>query len=181
MRQRSPADWDRIAVADGVEIAYTESGSGAPVVFVTGWTMSGEVFEHQLAGLAERYRAITFDPRSHGRSTVTLAGNSYPQQGRDLRALLDALELTGVHLVGWSYGALACHAVIEQEGLERVRSLTVLDQSPKPLSTGAKGDGRSRTWTGSSTSSWHPWWPTPRRSAPSSSPGRWIVSQALVS
>ena len=59
-------DWDRIAVADGVEIAYTESGSGAPVVFVTGWTMSGEVFEHQLAGLAERYRAITFDPRSHG-------------------------------------------------------------------------------------------------------------------
>ena len=147
-----PADWDRIAVADGVEIAYTEAGSGAPVVFVTGWTMSGEVFEHQLAGLAPRFRAITFDPRSHGRSTVTLEGNSYPQQGRDLRALLDALELTGIHLVGWSYGALACHAAIEQEGVERVRSLTVLDQSPKPLATGAGGSGRSRTWTGSSTS-----------------------------
>jgi non-heme chloroperoxidase len=133
-------EWGRIPVGDGVKIAYTERGSGPPVVFVPGWTMSGEVFEHQLAELAPRFRVITFDPRSHGRSTVTARGNSYPQQGLDLVAVLDALSLTGVHLVAWSYAALACYSAIEQEGPERLRSLTVLDQTPKPLATGAAGE-----------------------------------------
>ena len=40
-------EWRRITVADGVEIAHTERGSGPPVVFVPGWTMSGEVLVHQ--------------------------------------------------------------------------------------------------------------------------------------
>jgi non-heme chloroperoxidase len=133
-------EWGRIAVADGVEIAYTERGSGPPLVFVPGWTMSGEVFEHQLTGLASSFRVITFDPRSHGRSTVTVEGNNYPQQGRDLVAVLDALGLTGVHLVGWSYGALACYAAVEQAGADRLRSLTVIDMTPRPLGTGAGGE-----------------------------------------
>lgn len=128
-----PGEWDRITVADGVELAYVERGSGAPVVLVPGWTMSGEVFEHQLSALAPRYRVITFDPRGHGRSTATATGNSYPQQGRDLIALLDALGLAAVHLVGWSYGGLACYAAIEQAGAERARSLTVIDMTPRPL------------------------------------------------
>ena len=98
--------WQRITVDEDVEIAYTERGSGPPVVFVPGWTMSGGVFEHQLTALSSRFRAITFDPRSHGRSTMTEAGNSYLQQGRDLVAFLDALRLTQVHVVAWSYGSL---------------------------------------------------------------------------
>ena len=63
------------------------------MVFVPGSTMSGEVFERQLAELGSSYRVITFDPRSHGRSTVTAEGNSFTQQGRDLVAFLDALSL----------------------------------------------------------------------------------------
>ena len=59
-------EWGRIPVADGVEIAYTERGSGPSVVFVPGWTMSGEVFEHQLAELAPSFRVITFDPAAMG-------------------------------------------------------------------------------------------------------------------
>ncbi len=133
-------DWGRITVADGVEIAYTERGSGPPVVFVPGWTMSGEVFEHQLTELASAYRVITFDPRSHGRSTVTAEGNSYTQQGSDLIAVLDALGLTGVHLVGWSYGGLASYAAIDQAGADGFRSLTVIDETPKPLGTDASNE-----------------------------------------
>ena len=138
-----PREWGRIVVADGVEIAYAERGSGPPLVLVPGWTMSGEVFEHQLTELASSFRVITFDPRSHGRSTVTAEGNSYPQQGRDLVAVLDALGLTGVHLAGWSYGALACYAAIEQAGSERLRSVTIIDMTPRPLGTGAGGE-----WSG---------------------------------
>ena len=135
-----PEVWPRITVADGVEIAYTERGSGPPLVLVPGWTTSGEVFEHQLAELSSAFRVVTFDPRGHGRSTDTAHGNSYPQHGRDLVAVLDALGLSGVHLVGWSYGGLTCYAAIEQTGWERLRSLTVVDMTPRPLGTGAGGE-----------------------------------------
>ncbi len=132
--------WSRISAADGLEIAYTERGSGTPVVLVPGFTMSGEVFEHQLTGLGPRYRVITFDPRSHGRSTATSSGNSYPQQGRDLLALIDVLGITDVHLVGWSYGALACYAAIREAGIDGFASMTALDQTPKPLASGEEGE-----------------------------------------
>jgi len=41
----------RIVVADGVEIAYVERGSGPPLVLVPGWRMSGDVFEHRSTEL----------------------------------------------------------------------------------------------------------------------------------
>ena len=59
------------------------------------------------------------DPRSHGRSADAATGHSYPQQGRDLAAVLRALDLREADLVGWSYGALACYAYAEQFGTER--------------------------------------------------------------
>jgi non-heme chloroperoxidase len=133
--------WERIGVGDDVEIAYARRGAGRSVLFVPGWTMSGEVFEHQIAALAPGFETVTVDPRSHGRSSTTAAGNSYPQQGRDLAAVLRGLDLHEVALVGWSYGALACYAYIKQFGSERLRSLTVIDQPPKPL-----GSGSDREW-----------------------------------
>ena len=102
--------------------------------------MSGEVFEHQLVELASRYRVIALDPRSHGRSTVTPDGNSYARHGRDLVTFFEKLGLDGIHLVGWSYGALACYAAIDQSGTAGLRSLTVIDQTPRPLATGADGE-----------------------------------------
>ena len=142
------AGWERVPVEDGVELAYTQRGSGQPVVLVPGWTMSGEVFEHQLEGLGASFRVVTFDPRSQGRSSRTPTGNSYPQHGRDLVALLATLALEDVHLVGWSYGGLACYAAIAQSGTGRIRSLTVLDQPPTPLATGAEGEWAEETLDG---------------------------------
>jgi non-heme chloroperoxidase len=135
-----PPDWGRIPVEDGVELAYTEKGSGPPVVLVPGWTMSGEVFEHQFEDLARTYRVITLDPRSHGRSTATAGSNTYVRQGRDLVAFVEKLGLDGIHLVGWSYGALACYEAIDLAGSHGIRSLTVVDQTPRPLATGADGE-----------------------------------------
>jgi non-heme chloroperoxidase len=76
--------------------------------------MSGDVFEHQLDGLCSQFRVITFDPRSQGRSTHIASGNPHPQHGRDLAAIIEALDVREVNLVGWSYGALAAYAYVEQ-------------------------------------------------------------------
>ncbi len=133
-------EWEHLPLDDGVQIAYAREGTGEPLVLVPGWTVSGEVFEHQIAEFGGAFQAITFDPRCHGRSSDTTNGNSYPQQGRDLASVLNALELDEVHLVGWSYGGLACYAYADQYGIGRVRSLTIIDQPPKPLGRVAPGE-----------------------------------------
>jgi hypothetical protein len=50
--------WGRVEVAPGVEIAYTERGSGPPVVLVLASTMSARCSSTQLAGLAPSFRVI---------------------------------------------------------------------------------------------------------------------------
>jgi non-heme chloroperoxidase len=76
---------------------------------------------------------VAVDPRSQGRSSRTTVGNTYPQQGRDLGRVIEALDLHDLHLLGWSCGGLACYAYIEQFGTAHVRSFTVVDMSPRPF------------------------------------------------
>ncbi|MCG8456128.1 MAG: hypothetical protein MI919_07590, partial [Holophagales bacterium] len=73
----------RVEVAPGVEMHYVEAGEGRPIVFVPGWTMTTELFRAQIEGFSEHHRVLSFDPRSHGKSTKTSEGNTYAQHGRD--------------------------------------------------------------------------------------------------
>ncbi len=141
-----PDGWGRVVVADGAELAYVESGVGEVVLLVPGWTMSAEVFEHQLDGLAGRFRVIAVDPRGHGRSSRSPRGSTYSQHGQDLASLVRVLDLEMVHLVGWSYGALAAYAYVDQFGTGALRSFVAIDMSPMPLARPgwewAEGDER---------------------------------------
>jgi hypothetical protein len=66
-----------IELEPGVEIYYEQKGDGPTILFVPGWTFTTEVFVNQLDKLSASYRVVVIDPRSHGRSTVTLEGNDY--------------------------------------------------------------------------------------------------------
>ena len=121
-------------VEPGVEIYYEDRGSGTPVLFIPGWTFTTELFANQMAHFSKTHRAITYDPRSHGRSTITLHGNNYIEHGSDLAKLIQYLELKDVVLVGWSFGCLALWEYIKQEGVGNVKAAVCIDLSPKPLS-----------------------------------------------
>lgn len=123
-----------IEVEPGVEIYYEDKGEGTPIVFVPGWTFTGEVFDHQVAHFANTHRVITMDPRSQGRSSVTLHGNDYTTHAADLAKLIKALGLKDVVLVGWSFGCLAAWGYVRQEGLDALKAMVCIDLSPKPLS-----------------------------------------------
>lgn len=118
-------------VAPDVELRVLSAGSGAPVIFVPGWNFSAEVFVHQLTELAQHARVIAIDPRGHGESSKPLTGNSFPQRGRDLAAVIAALELDGVTLAGWSFGVLDVLSYLEQFGDERVARLILIDEPPR--------------------------------------------------
>lgn len=135
-----------IALDEALTLHYREAGAGdVPLVFTPGWTMGGEVFARQLEHYAgsRAYRAIAYDPRGHGRSSKPTAGNTYPQQARDLHALLDALKLRDVVLIGWSFGVLTQLAYLDQFGRGNVRALVLIDGAPR---TSARSTAREWAW-----------------------------------
>ena len=90
----------------GAELFVQDVGSGEPIVFIPGWTFTTEVFSEQVAHFSKTRRVIVIDPRSHGRSTISLHGNDYVTHGFDLATVIETLELKDVTLVGWSFGCL---------------------------------------------------------------------------
>jgi pimeloyl-ACP methyl ester carboxylesterase len=128
-----------LEVSPGVEIYYEDKGTGPALVLVPGWTFTTEVFEHQLAAFSDTHRVVTFDPRSHGRSTVTLEGNDYATQGADLATLMQHLELRDPVILGWSFGCLATWAYVREHGTDGLKGHVCIDLSPTPL-TGVDGD-----------------------------------------
>lgn len=99
------ARWSRSGVVetgDGALVYYEVTGDGAPILFVHGWTMSGRFWDRQVEGLAPHFAVVTMDLRGHGNSSKVLHGHTVPQYARDVRAVIEALDLHGVTLVGWS-------------------------------------------------------------------------------
>lgn len=122
---------ERVVVAPDVELRVLRAGSGTPLLLVPGWNFSGEVFVHQLTQLAEHYEVIALDPRGHGESSKPLTGNNFPQRGRDLAAVIEALHLPDLALAGWSFGVLDVLSYLEQHGHERVAKLILIDEPPR--------------------------------------------------
>jgi pimeloyl-ACP methyl ester carboxylesterase len=128
------ASAEYLKISDTFTIHYEQSGNGdIPIIFIPGWTMSTKVYARQLEHFADsdRFRAITYDPRGQGLSTKTLEGHTYQQHGRDLKAFMDKLNLSGVVLAGWSWGVLDQFAYINQSGAENLKAAIIIDGSPK--------------------------------------------------
>lgn len=128
---------------NGANLYYEDYGAGRPIVFLHGAWAGLRYFDPQLTGLSDEYRTIAFDFRGHGRSEKTEAGHTLPQYARDAHAFLDALDLDGVVLVGWSLGVLVAWEYVEQFGTERLRALVNVDMEAAP---GGGDDGEAVTY-----------------------------------
>ena len=104
-----------------VELYYEDQGTGAPVVLIHGWPLSGRSWENQVPALvADGKRVITYDRRGFGNSTQAWDGYDYDTFAADLDALLRHLDLTGVTLVGFSMGGGEVARYLSTYGSERV-------------------------------------------------------------
>lgn len=115
---------------NGATLHYEDEGEGSPIVFLHGVWMSGRFFERQLRFFRDRCRTIVPDFRAHGRSEHVHEGHTVAQYARDLEALLDEVEAEGAILVGWSMGSLVIWELASQLGLNGIRGVIVVDQSP---------------------------------------------------
>jgi non-heme chloroperoxidase len=116
--------------AGEVTFSVEEAGTGAPVVFIHGWSMSGRFFQRQLAHFAGTHRVIIPDLRGHGRSEKVTRGHTVPQYAADLHAILAELSVRRPVLVGWSMGAMVAYEYLRAFGPGSVAGLVIVDQPP---------------------------------------------------
>lgn len=123
-----------IEVDPGIELFVQDIGTGDPIVLIPGFTFTTEVFTEQIRHFSKTHRTIVFDPRSHGRSTMTLHGNDYVTHGTDLQKVLKALKVENPTIASWSFGCLTVWEYIRQFGTDDIHSLIFIDMPPKSLS-----------------------------------------------
>ncbi|CAK7033826.1 MAG: AB hydrolase superfamily protein YdjP [Desulfovibrio sp.] len=76
---------------DGCKIYYEKEGSGAALVFISGYMGIANIWEKQVSGLKEDCCCITHDNRGYGRSgkPESLDAYSIKQHAQDANALLN--------------------------------------------------------------------------------------------
>lgn len=99
----------RATAADGTEIAWSRTGTGAPVVLVHGITESASSFEPVTRRLATTNEVITLDLRGHGDSGAADHYDLVSMAG-DVATVVAAAEVTNPHIVGHSLGGMVATA-----------------------------------------------------------------------
>ena len=120
-----------ITTKDGTEIYYKDWGTGQPVVLCHGWPLNADSWEAQMLFLADHgYRVIAHDRRGHGRSSQPWHGNEMNTYADDLAALLDALDVKGAALFGFSTGGGEVARYIGRHGTARVAKAGLISAVP---------------------------------------------------
>jgi 3-oxoadipate enol-lactonase len=111
-------DSGRVAVP-GSSLYYEAAGAGAPVILLHAGYLDRRMWDDQFLRFARSYRVIRYDARGLGRSG---AADTPYSSFDDLYALIRALKLTRVTLIGASLGGAASldFAVIHPELVDRL-------------------------------------------------------------
>ena len=93
--------------ADGcpIHVAIDGRDSGPTVVLSNSLGSTIRMWEPQLAALCDHFRVVRYDRRGHGRSGTT-GPYSFERFGRDVLAILDALNIRTTHWCGLSMGGM---------------------------------------------------------------------------
>lgn len=113
----------KVKVGD-INIYYEIHGEGEPLVFITGFTASIELWFRAIPVFSREYQLIIFDNRGAGRSDKPDVPYTMEMMADDLAGLLDAIGIDSAHIHGVSMGGMiAQHFTLRYP--ERVTSLTL--------------------------------------------------------
>ena len=91
---------------EGVRLAYSETGTGDPVIFVHGAFSDHRFWGGQIADLAADYRCLAIDQRYCGNSWTEVRDEySLSTHAKDLGLFISAVVGRSAHVVATSYGS----------------------------------------------------------------------------
>jgi 3-oxoadipate enol-lactonase len=115
-----------VARVRGIELAYTDAGSGPAVVFLHGFPFDRSMWSGQVERLSASFRVIAPDLRGHGETTVTSGPSTMEEMAEDVVALLDELNVPRAVVCGLSMGGYVALALYRAHP-SRVRALVLAD------------------------------------------------------
>ena len=116
-----------LTAADGTRLAYTEVGSGPPLLCLPGGPGRASVYLEELGGLSEHRTLVRLDSRGTGMSDVPADPSSlrFDRLADDVESLRAHLGLEQADVLGHSAGSLVAQ-VWASRWPERVRSLVLV-------------------------------------------------------
>lgn len=97
---------------NGAKLHYQIKGAGFPLVFVHGLSVDKRMWTPQVEFFAQHFQVISYDVRGFGKSHFT--GEAQPHiAADDLKALLEHLGHSKIHLVGLSMGVIISNIIFE--------------------------------------------------------------------
>jgi non-heme chloroperoxidase len=123
-----------ITTKDGTDLYYKDWGEGPVVTFSHGWPLSADAWDGQMLFLAQHgFRVVAHDRRGHGRSSQPSSGNDMSTYADDLAAVIEALDLHDVTVVGHSTGGGEVARYIGRHGTARVAKAVLISAVPPTL------------------------------------------------
>lgn len=114
---------------------YTETyGQGQPLLFIHGNGGSINNFIYQIPYFSKYYKVIAVDSRGHGKSKDDADSLSYEMMADDFSALLDAMKLDSVYVVGWSDGGINA-VLLALRHPEKVKKMAITGTNLWPENT----------------------------------------------
>jgi pimeloyl-ACP methyl ester carboxylesterase len=110
------------AEVNGVRLYYEIGGEGSDLVFVHAGCADSRMWDEQFSIFVEDYRALRYDMRGYGKSS--LGATSFSNRD-DLYNLLEILDIQQAHFVACSMGSLAV-TDFALEHPEKVKSLVLV-------------------------------------------------------
>jgi pimeloyl-ACP methyl ester carboxylesterase len=122
--------------AGGLRVHLAEAGppDAEPVLLLHGWPQHWYEWRDLVAPLSQRYRLLMPDLRGLGWTEVTKDGYEKENLARDQIALLDALGIERVKLIGHDWGGYAgfLMGLLAPERVERYLVTNIIHPWPKP-------------------------------------------------
>jgi non-heme chloroperoxidase len=132
-----------ITVKDGTTIYYKDWGKGPVVTLSHGWPLNADMWDGQMLFLAQHgFRVVAHDRRGHGRSSQAWSGNDMDGYADDLAAVIEALDLDGITMVGHSTGGGEVARYIGRYGTKRlVKAVLIAAVPPIMLKSATNPEG----------------------------------------
>jgi pimeloyl-ACP methyl ester carboxylesterase len=93
-------------------VAYRTTGRGPPLLLITGYSGTMEGWDRRFVdGLARRHRVIVFDNAGIGRTQALAAPFTIDAMAAQTSALIRALHLERIDVLGWSMGSMIAQAL----------------------------------------------------------------------
>lgn len=126
-----------------INLFVEDAGTGDPVVLIHGWPLSHRMWEAQVETLVDAgHRVVSYDRRGFGESSKPWTGYDYDTLAGDLHAVITAMELDNVSIVGFSMGGGEVGRYIGNYGTSKLKKAVLISSiAPYLLKDDSNPDG----------------------------------------